>query len=117
MRFLVDECTGPTVAESLRAKGHSVFSVYEEARGLSDDEIIEKAFDENWIIITNDKDFGEKIFRKHQPNHGIILLRLEDERAQNKIAILEKVLSLYPDRITDHYMVVSERKVRIIDKP
>jgi len=46
----------------LRAQKHEVFSVYEEARGIEDDEVITKAFAENWILITNDKDFGEKIY-------------------------------------------------------
>jgi hypothetical protein len=40
-----------------------VFSVYEEARGTDDDDLIQKAFVEHWILITNDKDFGEKVFR------------------------------------------------------
>jgi len=44
MRFLVDECTGPAVAEWLRDQKHEVFSVYDEARGLNDDAIIQKAF-------------------------------------------------------------------------
>jgi len=35
MRFLVDECTGPTVAEWLRNQKHEVFSVFEEARGMN----------------------------------------------------------------------------------
>jgi len=64
MRFLVDECTGSAVAQWLRAQKHEVFSVYEEARGINDDEVIAKAFAENWILITNDKDFGEKIYRE-----------------------------------------------------
>lgn len=34
MRFLVDECTGPSVARWLREQGYDVFSVYEQARGL-----------------------------------------------------------------------------------
>ena len=49
MRFLVDECTGPAVAEWLREERHEVFSVYEEARGMDDTVIIQKAFAENWI--------------------------------------------------------------------
>ena len=56
MRFLVDECTGPAVARWLRKQGHEVISVYEEARGAEDDWIIQKAFDEDWILVTNDKD-------------------------------------------------------------
>jgi predicted nuclease of predicted toxin-antitoxin system len=61
MRFLVDECTGSTVARWLRDQGYEVFSVYDEARGISDDDVLQKAFIENWILITNDKDFGDKI--------------------------------------------------------
>ena len=37
MRFLVDECTGSKVARWLREQGYEVFSVYDEARGISDD--------------------------------------------------------------------------------
>lgn len=54
MRFIVDECTGPAVAEWLRNQNHEVFSVFEEARGMDDNDIIQKAHEENWIIITND---------------------------------------------------------------
>ncbi len=61
MRFLIDECTGPSVARWLKLHEHEVFSVYEQARGATDEEIIEKSFEENWILVTNDKDFGELI--------------------------------------------------------
>ena len=77
--------TGPTVAHWLLQNGHEVFSVYEQTRGADDDFILEKALTEDWILITNDKDFGEKVFREHSPHHGIIVLRLQDERATNKI--------------------------------
>ena len=70
MRFLVDECTGPAVARWLRQQNHEVFSVYEQARGMEDDLIIQKAFDENWVLITNDKDFGEKVYRERHPHRG-----------------------------------------------
>jgi predicted nuclease of predicted toxin-antitoxin system len=112
MRFLVDECTGPAVAHWLRAQKHEVFSVYEEARGMEDDEVITKAFAESWILITNDKDFGEKIYRERRPHKGVVLLRLEDERAVNKIAILQRLLEGYAERLTDQFVVVTERQVR-----
>jgi len=51
MRFLVDECTGPKVAAWLRGEGHEVFSVFDEARGIEDNQVIQKAYDENWILI------------------------------------------------------------------
>ena len=62
MRFIIDECTGPGVAEWLRDKGYEIFSVFNQERGMADDKIMKKALSEGWILITNDKDFGEKIY-------------------------------------------------------
>lgn len=78
MRFLVDECTGPAVARWLRGREFEVFSVYESSRGMADNAILDKAFNEKWIIVTNDKDFGEMIFRERRPHCGVILLRLDN---------------------------------------
>jgi len=112
MRFLVDESTGTAVAAWLRQQGHEVFSVYAEARGMDDDDIIHKAFTDNWILMTNDKDFGEKVYREQRPHKGIVLLRLEDERAVVKIETLKRLLESYADRLADQFVVVTESRVR-----
>lgn len=112
MRFLVDECVGPAVARWLRGEGHEVFSVYDEARGVDDDWIIQKASDEGWILITNDKDSGEKVYRDQRSHQGIVLLRLGDERAARKIETLRQLLSNYADELPGRYVVVSETQVR-----
>jgi predicted nuclease of predicted toxin-antitoxin system len=113
MRFLVDECTGPAVARWLRAQGHEVYSVYEQARGLGDDQIIERAYDGNWILITNDKDFGEKVYRERRPHRGVVLLRLEDERASSKIATLQRLLAEHAADLADRFVVVTETRIRL----
>lgn len=113
MRFLVDESTGPAVAEWLTTNGHEVFSVYESARGMHDDDIVRRAFDENWILITNDKDFGEQVYRERKPHHGIILLRLAVERAKSKIEILQRLLKSYAENLSEQFVVVTEKSVRI----
>ena len=112
MRFLVDECTGPAVADWLRNNGHEVYSVFDENRGMADDDVIRKALLENWILITNDKDFGDKVFRDGRIHKGIILLRLEDETADSKIRILSSLLRNYINRLPDTFIVVTEKQVR-----
>lgn len=112
MRFLVDECTGPQVAAWLCDQGYAVFSAYEQSRGATDDVLIQKAFAENWILITNDKDFGEKVYRECRPHHGVIFLRLEDERSANKIFVLEQLLTQYAEQLSDRFVVVTEKRVR-----
>ena len=112
MRFLVDECTGPAVATWLRSQSHTVFSVYDEARGMLDADVLDKAASENWILITNDKDFGEKVYRDKLPHRGVIFLRLHDERAASKIEALGKLLERFADQLTNRFVVVTESHVR-----
>ena len=116
MRFLVDECIGPKVARWLREQGYEVFSVYEQARGMDDEDIILKAFDENWILITNDKDFSEKVYRDQRSHRGVVFLRLKDERASNKIETIRRLLGAYADRLADCFVVVSETRIRFAKK-
>lgn len=79
---------------------------------MSDDHVIQMALDQNRILITNDKDFGAKVFRDGRLHRGVVLLRLEDERAASKIAVLSNLLRQYPERVEDSFVVVSERRVR-----
>lgn len=112
MRFLVDECAGSKVAEWLRGESHEVFSVFDEARGMTDEDVLAKAFSEGWILITNDKDFGEMVFRERREHRGVIFMRLDDERAANKIEVLRKLLEGYAEKLPEEFVVVTETKVR-----
>jgi predicted nuclease of predicted toxin-antitoxin system len=114
MRFLVDECTGPTVAKWLKSLGHDVYSVYEKSKGSNDETILKITNKEKYILITNDNDFGELIFRHKKPHKGIILLRLDDNRPDNKITILDKLLKSFSKQLENNFVVVTEKKVRII---
>lgn len=112
MRFLVDECTGPAVAKWLRLQSHDVYSVFDDARGMSDDDILKVAIDDDRILITNDKDFGELVFRERRSHRGVVLLRLANERSTQKIEVLDRLLVQYADRLAGRFVVVSESQIR-----
>jgi predicted nuclease of predicted toxin-antitoxin system len=112
MHSLIDECTGPAVARWLREQGHDVSSVFEQERGMDDDAVIHLAFTENRILVTNDKDFGEKVYRERRPHRGVVLLRLEDERGENKIAVMQRLLDNHASRLAGQFVVVTESAVR-----
>lgn len=67
-------------------------------------------------MITNDKDFGELVFRMRKPHKGVILLRLKDERPKNKIAVLRRVLELYSNKLANNFTVATEKTVRIVEQ-
>ncbi len=112
MRFLVDECTGPAVAAWLAKQGHDVFSVYDQSPGATDDDLLDQARRDNWILITNDRDFGELIFREGRQHRGVIFLRLDDERSANKIRVLGQLLAGFAPNLSDKFVVATESQVR-----
>jgi predicted nuclease of predicted toxin-antitoxin system len=114
MKFLVDECVGLSVVEWLKKQGYDTVSIAADSPGISDDEVLYKALEENRILVTMDKDFGDIIFRRNSDHHGIILLRLLNWQSRNKIAILENLFLRYQHEFEDNFIVVTEQSVRII---
>jgi predicted nuclease of predicted toxin-antitoxin system len=113
MRFLVDESTGSAVAEFLRKEGHDVTAVAESMPQEIDSEILRKAVAEIRIVVTNDKDFGELVFRSAEAHAGILLLRLKDQSSSNRVAVVKLVTEKYADELPGNFVVASETHVRI----
>ncbi|MGA2051897.1 MAG: DUF5615 family PIN-like protein [Opitutales bacterium] len=111
MKFLVDECTGPAVAGWLQMQGHDVLSAYDVLRGASDEAILARAFQEDRILVTNDKDFGDQVYRSARPHSGVILLRLNDETPGSKITTLRHLLAKHADAVPGKFVVVTEKTV------
>lgn len=116
MKFLVDECTGTSVAEWLRAENYEVFSVFDEWRGASDEEILSKSFNEDYILITMDKDFGEIIFRHQKPHKGVILIRCEPNTFQKRITLLKSLLDHHKENLAFNFVVLSNENIRVISQ-
>ena len=113
MRFIVDESTGSAVVESLRNAGHDVLAVSEAMPQADDPDILARARSEGRILVTNDKDFGDLVFRSGQSHHGVVLLRLHDESPINRVRVMKDLLGQYSGRLADHFTVATETSVRI----
>jgi hypothetical protein len=70
LNFVADESPESEVFGAARRAGHVVFAITEEAPSVSDEEVVRIAFARGEPIVTNDKDFGEKIFREGAPKRG-----------------------------------------------
>ena len=117
MKFIVDECTGMAVAKCLREIGYDVSVVAETMPQAEDHTILIKAVKEGRILITNDKDFGELIFRRGHSHHGVLFLRLQDDSAANRVRVVKAVLDQYSDFLKMNFLVATEKQVRIRQSP
>ena len=72
----------------LRADGHDVLYIGETAAGLSDVDVIVLALRENRLLLTEDKDFGDLVFRRERTVPGVVLMRIGAEAPVAKAARL-----------------------------
>lgn len=77
MTFLADECCDTGLVASLRADGYDVLYISERKPGLSDDNVLIDAYNEERILLTEDKDFGELVYRLKKPTRGIKVIKTE----------------------------------------
>ena len=114
MRFLLDQSVEARVATFLSEQGHDVTRVGGDyPQGLSDAEVLALANTEGRILLTNDRDFGELVFRQRRLHAGVIYFRFPlDSTVQQKIASLQRLLASHADRLGE-FIVVAPRGVRV----
>ncbi len=113
MKFLVDESSDARLAAYLKGLGHDATTIARDyAPSLADSEVLAIARREQRVLITNDRDFGELVFRLEQTHSGVIFLRLNTTSLAAKIERLDHILNHYADRL-DHFLIVTERAVRV----
>lgn len=79
----------------------------------SDSDILHRAMQEQRVIVTNDKDFGDMVYRDRREHAGIVLLRLADDSTTTKIRILAAVLAEHVDKLANHFVVATEQNIRV----
>lgn len=110
--FIVDAGVGKIIEAWLISEGFSVYSVITLNPDMSDLEIIALAFESNSVVITMDKDFGELAHNKKTGHKGILLLRLEDAVAEEKLACIQNIIPAHIDDLKNKFSVYQNGKLR-----
>jgi predicted nuclease of predicted toxin-antitoxin system len=113
LKFLADESLEYSTVLWLRELGYDVVSIAEDFPSVKDKKVLEKAVQEDRIVITNDKDFGDLIFLNQLPHKGVVLLRFRTEEVETKIKFLKSFLENYSNKIANKFTVIDEAKIRI----
>lgn len=114
MRFLVDESTGKRLAKFLLQDGHDVVFVGDVMPSASDEQVLEQAEREDRVLVTDNKDFKELIFRIGKPSKGVILLRTSTLSPAERLGILQDLFDTV-EEITGTFIVLTEHAVRVRD--
>lgn len=67
----------------------------------------------NALLITEDKDFGELVFRFQLPHKGILLIRMINAKSLEKAEVVLKVMNEHYEDLFNNFSVLDENKIRI----
>jgi predicted nuclease of predicted toxin-antitoxin system len=107
---LVDNALSPLVAERLRQAGHEAARVRDcGLHGAGDEEIFERAKDEDRIIISADTDFGTLLALRAESRPSLILFRqTRNRRHEQQVTVLLANLPAIEEPLRDGCVVVLE---------
>ena len=116
LRFLADESCDFAVVRALRAEGYDVLAVSEVARRSDDRELIDWAYHEKRVLLTEDKDFGWLVFVSHVESMGVILIRFAGTARQALVRTILQVVREHGEQLLNAFVVVQPGYTRISRK-
>jgi predicted nuclease of predicted toxin-antitoxin system len=114
VKFVADENIPRSMVRQLRDAGHDVAYIADGWPGLLDKDVLALARDEQRVLITFDRDFGELIFRRRlAPPPSVIYLRRRGFRTRIVVAAAIALLaSGQPGEFVGRFVVVTGEDVR-----
>ena len=113
MTLLADENLHHKFIIGLQNSGFNVRSVAHEIRGASDLKVVKFALQENAVVITEDKDFGELVFSHKIAHVSIIFLRYSKPELDLTQKLLLQAVEQIPTKQGRFFITISRGKIRI----
>jgi predicted nuclease of predicted toxin-antitoxin system len=113
VRILADENIPRLIVAWLRAEGHDVLYASESRARTLDADLLTEAEAQGYVVLTEDKDFGELVFRDRRNSHGVVLLRLDTLPASRRLTRLQTIWALLEANLPGKFLVITETKVRM----
>lgn len=113
MKLLADEGVERYIVEYLREKGLDIKYIKDIKRGMEDEEVLSMAQNEERILITKDKDFGELVYYHKKLHSGIILNRLAGIPTPKKAELVYSAINQHKDKLISSFMVIQPSFVKI----
>ena len=113
MKLLANENFPLLSVKYLRGNGYDIISISEDSPGIIDQQVLERAVEEQRIILTFDRDYGELVYRlRHIPPPGVVYLRFIPETPLEPGEYVEGLIQSKEIALQDKFTVVERSKVR-----
>jgi predicted nuclease of predicted toxin-antitoxin system len=113
VNFLADESIDRPIVERLRLGGNRVWYVAEMDPGISDDRVLDLANQNEALLLTADKDFGELVFRQRRLTPGVLLIRLAGLSSEAKADLVAVAIDEHSTELLHAFAVITPGVIRI----
>lgn len=111
--IVADENIPMFAIRGLRARGCHVVSIVEEARGCSDEIVLDIYIKHKAILVSFDKEFGSRVYRGISGGLcGFVLLRIPPLSPEHILKTLEWLIFESGIKLKGYYIMADESKVR-----
>ncbi|MEZ0301768.1 MAG: DUF5615 family PIN-like protein [Hyphomicrobiaceae bacterium] len=117
VRLFADECVAGTIIERLREVGFDIVRAIDVCPTADDEEVLARAHQDQRVLVTADKDFGELVVRLGRPSHGVVNIALGDLPAATRATIVAAGLAGLGDRIVGNIVTIEPGRVRVRPLP
>jgi predicted nuclease of predicted toxin-antitoxin system len=113
MRFLADESCDANISRALQEAGHDVVLVSRISPRADDASLVDLARNENRLLLTEDKDFGQLFFASNLASNGVILFRYPFQARSVVIQTLLELIEKRGEELLNRFVVVQPGRIRI----
>jgi predicted nuclease of predicted toxin-antitoxin system len=113
VRLVADEGVDAAIVRQLRAENHEVLYVAELVPGIDDQEILDLANRRDALLVTDDKDFGELVYRQGLTTAGVLLVRLAGLSSDKKADLVASSVRRHHGEMYEAFSVLTPARLRI----
>jgi predicted nuclease of predicted toxin-antitoxin system len=113
LKLVADENIDRQIVDRLRHEGHEVSYVAEFDPGLPDPEVLLMGRTAGALLLTADKDFGERVFRRKLAHSGVLLIRLAGLAPEDKANAVSTAIQRHGLEFNRRFSVLTETALRI----
>lgn len=113
LRLLADESCDFAIVRGLRSAGFNVRAIVEDTPVVQDPIVLKLAADENRILLTEDKDFGEWVFAHKSVTSGVVLIRYHSSMRLTMMELILELVNRHGDELLGKFTVLEHGRARI----